>query len=481
MRTLHDLAKKQEVWRFFELICSTPHPSGHEELLVRKLKAEAEKAGLQVQLDDFGNMRIDRKAAPGYENAPCVIFQAHLDMVPQKAPGSTFDFLKDPLPVQITGNRIHCGGETTLGADDGTGVALAMALLTAPSLQCGALAAIFTREEEIGLNGARALKKEFLKGKYLLNLDSGCDDCFYAGCAGGVEDYGFFTPQYKPAPAGQGVRIEVLGLEGGHSGADIHLKRGNAHKLLGKLLEHLGASIALASLEGGSVVNAIARESVAVGILTSSLEEAQKKADFYAKELSATFNASEGFGFRFSACEGVAEVWSEKFQRDFLTMLNTLPDGVFEFSRELDSVETSCNVGVIARTSDGKIKVGCHPRSFDDKKWQQVSCSNGEHFKKFGGEFESQGPYPGWKFKSDSRLLEAGQAAAEKIFGKRLPVRAIHAGLEPGIFTPSAPELEMLSFAPAAPNCHTTEEYLDIDSMEKVSCWLRELVKGLQE
>lgn len=481
MKTLHDLAKTKAVWRFFELICSTPHPSGHEELLVRKLKAEAEKAGLQVQLDDFGNMRIDRKAAPGFEKSPCIIFQAHLDMVPQKAPGSTFDFLKAPLPVQITGNRIHCGGETTLGADDGTGVALAMELLTDQSLHCGALAAIFTREEEIGLNGARALPKEFLRGDYLLNLDSGCDDCFYAGCAGGVEDYGFFTPQYRPAPAGEGVKIEVLGLEGGHSGADIHLNRGNAHKLLAKLLERLGSSIALSTLEGGSVVNAIARESVAVGILTSSLEEAQKEAELCAKELSATFNASEGFGFKLCACEAPAVVWDEKFQKDFLTMLDTLPDGVFEFSAELDSVETSCNVGVIARTSDGKIKVGCHPRSFDDIKWQKVSDSNGEHFKKFGGEFESQGPYPGWKFKSGSKLLEAGQTAAEKIFGKRLPVCAIHAGLEPGIFTPAAPNLEMLSFAPAAPNCHTTEEYLDIDSMEKVSCWLRELVKGLQE
>lgn len=480
MKTLHDFAlERRGVWYYFDLVCATPHPSGQEALLAEKLKNEALKHGLQVRTDAFGNMRIDRKAAPGYEKAPCIIFQAHLDMVPQKTPGSSFDFSKDPLNVYVTDNKVHCNGETTLGADDGIGVALAMDLLTDDSITCGPIAGLFTREEEIGLNGARELPPEFLEGDYLLNLDSGSDDCFYAGCAGGVENFGFFKPDTRPAPEGTPVSIEICGLEGGHSGADIHLKRGNAHKIMAAFLKELGSSIAVTSLKGGSVVNAISRESEAVGVLTCPLTEVQKAAEIFQQKAAQTFNAPADFAIKVSPAPLQQQVWSEKFQQDFLTMLTTLPDGVFEFSEELDSVCTSCNLGVIAPLADGRIKVGCHPRSFDDAQWQKISESNKEHFQRAGGTFEARGPYPGWKFKADSRLLEAAQKACEKIYGKPLPVRTIHAGLEPGLFTALAPRLEMLSFAPAAPNCHTTEEYLEINSTEKVVLWLREIIKQL--
>ena len=477
MNTLHQLAARHGVWRFFEMICATPHPSGHEEKLAALLKCEAEKAGLSVRTDDFGNVRIDRPASPGYEKSPCIIFQAHLDMVPQKLPGSDFDFLKDPLKVHVTGNRIHCGGETTLGADDGIGVALAMDLLTDRELQCGPLAALFTREEETGLNGARQVRREFLQGEHLVNLDSGCDSCFYAGCAGGVENFGIFTPEYVPAPAGKGYKIEVNGLEGGHSGADIHLKRGNAHKFMAALLVRLENIFAVNSLTGGSVVNAISRESAATGILTGAYDELECRIKSVTAELKTTFNSTENFGFSLTEIPAPGKVWSHQFQRDFLTMLNTLPDGVFEFSQELDSVCTSCNLGVILPLEDGKIKVGCHPRAFDDLRWQAVSDANEKHFRRFGGTFEAHAPYPGWKFNSGSKLLKAAQKVSQKIYGTSLPLRAIHAGLEPGIFTAQAPELEMISFSPADHHCHTTEEYLEIDSTEKVAAWLRELVK----
>ena len=481
MKTLKEFAlEKGGVWRYFDLVCSTPHPSGHEKKLVDLLIEEAGKHGLSARTDDFGNLRIDRKGDPGFEDMPCLILQAHLDMVPQKAPGSTFNFLTDPLNVVVTGQKIHCSGETTLGADDGIGVALAMDLITDPEIKCGPLAALFTREEEIGLNGARAVSAEFLQGAYLLNLDSGCDSCFYAGCAGGVENFGFFTPEYLPAPAGQAVKIEVKNLDGGHSGADIHLKRGNAHKFLAFFLDKLQEKIAVSSFEGGSVVNAISRESAALGVLQTSLEDAQESAAETAFELAKSFNAPAGFGFEITPCATPEKVWTSEFQCRFLTMLNTLPDGVFEFSEELDCVSSSCNVGLVLPTSDGKIKVGCHPRAFDDEKWQKISLDNKEHFEKAGGEFAENGPYPGWKFKADSKLLAASQKACEKVYGSALPVRAIHAGLEPGMFTPLAPGLEMLSFAPADHHCHTTEEYLETDSAEKVALWLRELLKVLR-
>ena len=481
MKTLNDLAQaKGGVWRYFALICSTPHPSGHEEKLAALLKAEAEKSGLSVKQDSFGNLRIDRKAAPGYENAPCIILQAHLDMVPQKAAGSNFDFLKDALKVVVSGNKLHCSGETTLGADDGSGVALAMDMLTDTSFECGPLAAVFTREEEIGLNGARALAGEFLEGTYLLNLDSGCDSCFYAGCAGGEEEYGYFTPEFTEVPArAAAVKIEVAGLAGGHSGADIHLQRGNAHKFMAALLTELNSKVAVASISGGSVVNAISRESTAICVSETDIAELQKCADAFAQKLKTTFDASAEFGFKLTLCPMPAEVWTKDFQSTFLEMLNRLPDGVFEFSEELDCVCTSCNLGLIGTTDDGRIKVGCHPRAFDDAKWQENGENNKKLFEKFGGTFEAKAPYPGWKFKADSKLLEAGQKACEAVYGKRIPVRAIHAGLESGIFTASAPDLEMIAFSPADHHCHTTEEYLEIDSTENVAQWLREVVKIL--
>ena len=483
MKTLSEFAQeKGGVWKYFSLVCSTPHPSGHEDKLCELLTREAEAAGLEVRRDDFGNLRIDRKAAPGYENAPCLILQAHLDMVPQKTPGSSFDFQKDPLNAVVTGNKIHCNGETTLGADDGSGLSVAMDLLTDKSVVCGPVAAVFTREEEIGLNGARALADEFLKGAYLLNLDSGSDSCFYAGCAGGEEDYGFFTPEFtSPTGSGKAVKIEVTGLVGGHSGADIHLKRGNAHKFMAAFLVEQGSDISVSSIAGGSVVNAISRESVADIVTELSFEELQKRADSFAEKLKSTFDAAADFGFRLTPCRMPEKVWSPKFQKDFLTMLDSLPDGVFEFSEELDAVAVSSNVGVISTLADGKLQVGCHPRAFDDAKWMQISKDYKAHFAKFGGSFEAHGPYPGWKFKADSKLLEAAQKACEKVYGSRIPVRAIHAGLEPGIFTPKAPQLEMLSFAPTEHHCHTTEEYLEIDSTEKVVLWLREVVRILQE
>ena len=211
---LSELPEARGTWKFFDLICSTPHPSGGERKLAALLAGRAREAGLTVRTDSFGNLRIDRAPAPGFEARPGIVLQAHLDMVPQKRKGSSFDFAKDPLPVRVEGEKVHCGGETTLGADDGIGAALAMDMLTDPGVKCGPLAGLFTLEEEIGLNGARALDPAFLEGKFLLNLDSGCDSCFYAGCAGGVEDYGYFTPSYRNAPEGNAFRIALRGRWG---------------------------------------------------------------------------------------------------------------------------------------------------------------------------------------------------------------------------------------------------------------------------
>ncbi|MBR2372694.1 MAG: beta-Ala-His dipeptidase [Lentisphaeria bacterium] len=467
------------VWYYFSLICATPHPSGKEQYLAQLLAAEARSRDLQVRFDHFGNMRIERKAAPGMENRPTVIFQAHLDMVPQKAAGFEFDFSKDPLPVRVQNNRIDCAGKTTLGADDGIGVALAMDILSDQELQCGPLAAVFTLQEEIGLNGARVLAPEFLQGDYLINLDSGDDKCFYAGCAGGVEIFGFFTPEYTKTPEGFPLKISVRGLKGGHSGVEIHQKRGNAHKFLAAFLSESPEILAAASFEGGSAVNAISKESESVVISAVSPEELKRTADVFASELAKNFNAPENFGFDIIACPAPEKVWSEDFRKRFLNAVTALPDGVLEYSSEIDCVCTSCNLGVVTMKSDGRIKLGIHPRAFDDKDWQQVSAAVGNMLRQLGAVVEEHSPYPGWKFKSDSRLLKEAGKVYEKVYGSKPDIKAVHAGLEPGLFTTMAPELEMISFAPECGNEHTTEEFLLIDSTEKVAFWLRELVKSL--
>ena len=476
---LTELPEARGTWKFFDLICSTPHPSAGERKLAALLAEKAREAGLTVRTDSFGNLRIDRAPAPGFEDRPGIMLQAHLDMVPQKRKGSSFDFAKDPLPVRVEGEKVHCGGETTLGADDGIGAALAMDMLTDPEVTCGPLAGLFTLEEEIGLNGARALSPAFLEGKFLINLDSGCDSCFYAGCAGGVEDYGYFTPSYRNVPEGNAFRIALRGLLGGHSGAEIHRKRGNAHKFLAAFLKNLGEAVSVSSIQGGSVVNAISRESEAVVVTKMPAAELRAGAEKFAATLAGTFDAPENFGFDVTPCPAPEKVWDSGFQASFLDMLNALPDGVLEFAKELDSVRTSCNLGIIRNDSDGRIVVGLHPRSFVDAEWQELSSRICGIFRKFGGMPEEQGPYAGWKFDPDSKLLAAARETFRELTGKTLPVRAIHAGLETGLFAPMAPELEMISFAPASWNEHTTEEYLEIGSVTVVSRWLRRLVTRL--
>ena len=227
------------------------------------------------------------------------------------------------------------------------------------------------------------------------------------------------------------------------------------------------------------MVNAISRESEAAVVSPLSAAELRAKAEKFAATLAGTFDAPAGFGFDVTPCPAPEKVWDDTFQTAFLDMLNALPDGVLEFAKELDSVRTSCNLGIIRNDPDGKIVVGLHPRSFDDAEWRKLSSDVCEIFRKSGGTAEEQGPYAGWKFDPDSKLLAAARETFRELTGKTLPVRAIHAGLETGLFAPMAPELEMISFAPASWNEHTTEEYLEIGSVTVVSRWLRRLVTSL--
>ena len=344
----------QKVWEFFELVCSIPHPSGHEAALAGKLAEVAAGYGLSCRQDAAGNLRIDRPGAPGFEKSPVVLLQAHLDMVPQQAPGVEFDFLRDPIPVQLEGDWVTTGGKTTLGADDGMGVALAMELLTAPDLQCGALRGVFTVSEETGLGGAEDIDRDFLQADILFNLDS--DVTFTIGCAGGSR----FTAQSVLAHCAadkthKAVTLTLKNMLGGHSGCDIHRNVGSAAVVMGKLLAELGQlGFALSSVHAGTLANAIAREAVAEGFVPPEhYAEIAAVVERYNKELNTELETDPAAPVILTLENAAAapdEVLTFEAQENLLAIWNQLPHGVLEKERD-NSTATSSNLGVVSGRS----------------------------------------------------------------------------------------------------------------------------------
>ena len=321
-----DTLSPAPVWEIFELICSIPHPSGHEAALAEALSAMARERGLAVRRDAAGNLRIDRAAAPGFESAPAVLLQAHLDMVPQTAPGVKFDFLTDPIPPEIRGEWVVSGAGTTLGSDNGIGVAAAVALLFDPAWRGGALAGVFTVSEEVGLNGALALSPEMLEGTYLLNLDSEEEGELYLGCAGGARLTLTFDAAFRPVSAGMtGVRCTVGGMAGGHSGCNIADRRGNAIRLLARLLKE-SPELQIASFDGGTCDNAIPREAVVSGALPAeTFESFRRRAEAFEREAAGEFDAPPEFRIEVEAAPLPERVWTEEFRDRVLDALTAAP------------------------------------------------------------------------------------------------------------------------------------------------------------
>ncbi|MBQ7207182.1 MAG: beta-Ala-His dipeptidase [Lentisphaeria bacterium] len=461
------------VWRRFSQICAIPHPSGHEEKLARFLAAEAEDLGLAVRMDDAFNLRIDRKASPGREGSPRIIFQAHLDMVPQAAPGKVFDFSRDPVtPVVKDGFVRACG--TTLGADDGIGVAMAMALLEEPELD-GNFAALFTVSEETGLVGAAKLDPGFLDGDILINLDHSEEGKICIGCAGGARVHLAFDTGCAPVPAGRAVRIVLAGLPGGHSGVCIHEKRGNALVMLARLLR--AAPCAVASFDGGTVDNAIPARAEAVAVLAdpgAAEQTLRAAADVCRRELDPRFS------LELEICgHPVPErVWDGAFQERFLAALATAPDGVADFAPEYGVPRTSGNIASL-RTEKDILKLVFSTRSLDD-------AERRKHTDRLIGWFSALAPrvavtseYPGWKPAGNARLPGMAARLRRELTGKETVIEVIHAGLEAGLFAGKNPRLEMMSCGPAAFDIHTPDERLSIASVQEFYPFIRTLALRL--
>ena len=464
------------VWEVFDLVCSVPHPSGHEAALADALIKYAEQRALRCRKDAAGNLRIDRDAAPGFEDVPRIIFQAHLDMVPV-ADDESFDFLTQAVEPYIDGDVVRARG-TTLGGDDGSGIAIAMALLCDKNLQCGAISAVFTVSEETGLIGAAALEEDMLDGKYLINLDCGPVGRATIGCAGGARQEFVMVPEREESAAeGNAFKVVLDGLPGGHSGDCIDKNRGNAIKsLAGFLLAQ--KQLKLCSFNSGNADNAIPHEARAEIIFSGDIEQLKSAATVFSGILNGELQR-KSVTIEITPCERPAMQFSNRFQEELLTALALAPNGAFERDEELGIVKTSSNLAAVFTEAE-QLRIRTSQRSLVDECREQASAMLAAHFGTFGAVGTVSSSYPGWAPRPDCKLVSVCRNLWEKYAGSALQLEAIHAGLECGMFGRKNPELELISLGPGAPGCHTTKEYVKIDNVKILYGFLQQLVCELK-
>ncbi len=472
--------KNQEpkaLWASFYSLTQIPRPSGKRKEIADFLVNYGKSLGLETLQDEIGNVLIRKPASPGMENHPGVILQGHMDMVPQKNSDKVFDFEKDAIQayVEDNGEWVTADG-TTLGADNGIGVATAMAILADKDAVHPPLEALFTIDEETGMYGANDLKPGWLKGKYLLNLDSETEGELYVGCAGGVDATATFA--YQPVETEEGdiaLRVEVKGCKGGHSGCDIHLQRANAIKLLFRFLKDAVANFEarLAYVEGGSLRNAIPREAAAViTIPADSYQDVQDLVDRYEDLFLSEYDGVEtDLHFTAQEVECPKKEMPEDVQ-DFLIHAVTLcPHGVYRVIPEApDIVETSNNLAMIrSQISEDKcqIEVQCLTRSSVESRKEELQSVIQSAFSLAGAEVKFSGAYPGWKPNLKSRLLATMKSVYEKEFGAEPRVVIIHAGLECGIIGAKYEGMEMISFGPTIEHPHSPDERVNIATVQK--------------
>lgn len=470
------------LWSYFEEICQVPRPSRKEEKIRAWLMDFAHRHNLQARQDEAGNVLICKPATPGKETIPTVVLQSHMDMVCEKNSEVVHDFDKDPIQPYIDGDWVKARG-TTLGADDGIGMAAALAVLTSDEIEHGPLECLFTVDEETGLTGAFALKPGFFNGKILLNLDSEDEGEMFIGCAGGIDTVVRLPYQKTETPAHKfAVKISVKGLQGGHSGDDINKGRGNAIKILNRFLWELNEQhgIRVALLEGGNLRNAIAREASAVIVFDEILKE-NVRIDFnvYAAEMEEVWKITEpGIKLDLESVELPAQVMDEKSTARLLNALYACPHGVFSMSYRMPGmVETSTNLAAVRFVENDTILITTSQRSDVDSEKMNIAHMVAAVFRMAGAEVEHGEGYPGWAPNPDSALLKNAVASYERLFGKTPVVRSIHAGLECGLFLEKYPGMDMISFGPTLRGVHSPDEKINIRTVEM---WWKHLVDILE-
>ena len=460
------------VWKYFHEINRIPRPSKKEGKMIGYLMSTGEKLGVETLKDAAGNVLMRKPATPGKENVTPVIFQAHMDMVCEKNNDVDFDFENDPIQTYVEGEWMKAKG-TTLGADDGIGVAMALAILESRDIAHGPIECLFTVDEETGLTGAYALGKDFLKGKMLLNLDSEDEGQFFIGCAGGKNTEITIDFEEEDVPKNsKAFRVMVKGLQGGHSGDDINKKRGNAIKILTRILHEatFAYDAELAHIDGGNLHNAIAREASATLVMQSHLEEEFTN---YIRTFGETVrhelkNSDAGVQVEIVPAEMPDKVIDNYTQCDLVQALYACPHGVLAMDQDIEGfVETSTNLASV-KTVGKQIKIVTSQRSSVESKKDDAANMVASTFELMGAEVEFGDGYPGWSPNGDSKVLKLMKQAYQNLFKKDPQVLVIHAGLECGLIGEKYPEMDMISYGPTLRGVHSPDEKLLIRTVGQV-------------
>lgn len=468
--TVKDLNPKQ-VFEIFDEITKIPRPSKKEEKIRAYLLDFAKKHNLQAKTDAIGNVVISKPATPGHENAPTVILQGHMDMVCESNDKS-FDFENNPITTIVDGDWVRADG-TTLGADNGIGVATALAILIDPTLVHGPLEALFTMDEETGMTGAFNLGEGMISGSILINLDSEDDAELFVGCAGGVDTVCTFNYKRSFAPKDFSYfKIDISKGQGGHSGGDIHLGRINANKLLARFLFDLTKTyeVSVAEIDGGNLRNAIPRAAHAVvGVHTSNKEKVRTALNHFIADVENEYSDLEPtLEIKMESVEMPEFCIDSETSLNLIRAIYSAPHGVVSMSRELENlVETSTNLASVKMKDDNTIVVTTSQRSsVDSRKWD-IANQVEALFLLAGATVKHGEGYPGWQPNMQSPIMEIASEAYKELYGVTPAIKAIHAGLECGLFLQKFPHLDMVSFGPTLRNVHSPSEKMYIPAVER--------------
>jgi dipeptidase D len=468
------------VWKYFDAFSRIPRCSKHEAAASQFIVDTAKRLGLAVTRDRCGNVVVKKPASAGREHAPSLCLQGHLDMVCEKSPTAVHDFSTDPIELVRRDNTLMANG-TTLGADNGIAVATNLAIMEDRSLEHGPLEFLFTVDEETGLTGAHNLQPGFIESRILLNLDSEEEGALYVGCAGGRDTIGTWAVEYEPAsPALAPLEVTVSGLRGGHSGMEIDKGRGNAVKILARVLRALAdAGARLSRLEGGNKRNAIAREARAL-VFVPDLARAEEIVGRWNATARAELRSVEPelsvAATRPATHDG--QVWAERCQRQIIQALVALPHGVIKMSADLASlVETSTNLAVVT-TERNTVTVATSQRSSVASEIDEVVDTVSTILELAGARVEHTDGYPGWAPNLNSPILATAVATFKTLYGREPAVKAVHAGLECGVIGEKYPGIDMVSFGPTLEGVHSPDEKIHLDTVPRFWEFLLAVLKA---
>ena len=469
------------IWNNFADLNAVPRASKKEERVIQFMVDFGAKLDLPTKVDKVGNVIITKPATKGMENRKTVVLQSHLDMVHQKNNDTNFDFDTQGIEMLIDGDWVKAKG-TTLGADNGLGVATIMSILESTDMAHPNIEALFTIDEETGMTGAMGLEGGELKGEILLNLDTEDDDEIGVGCAGGIDITA--TKPYNPVKTPENVeafKITVKGLQGGHSGMDIHKGFGNANKLMNRILFDLKKVISIAEIDGGGLRNAIPRESNAI-VVTQHAADFKTIFDSISEAISAEYNVIEkDLEITCNSCDTPSTVLSKQEQNTLLKVIYALHNGVFRMSPDIaDLVETSNNVARVL-VKDGTIKILCLTRSSVASGKTDLVNTLSSVLQLAHYSVKTSGAYPGWKPNPDSAILKVLDKTYQNLFNEKANIIACHAGLECGILGQNYPDMDMISFGPTIKGAHSPDERASISSTQKFWKYIQEILKEIPE